>query len=192
MPRTFEEGRGRVRQAEQSPVDPAGEHQPAVEQGLRTALDEAGLKVGRIETEVHAIHKGDRRARRWGPRLADRMVKMGGELVIAVEQPGKGWLVLSAPWPRAEAYLVWRLIWQTLVLYAIMLIPVLWIGRRLSQPLRSLAVGRAHFHARRGRCAGRGTRAAGSARRDRRVQRPPPARLRDARREGPDARRDRP
>lgn len=137
--RLIDANRGRVRRVDTSPVNPAGEHQPTVEQGLRTELEEAGLKVGRIETEVHAINKGDRRTRRWGPRLADRMVKMGGEIVIAVEQPGKGWLVLSAPWPRAEALLVWRLIWQTLVLYAIVLIPVLWIGRRLSQPLRSLA-----------------------------------------------------
>ena len=66
---------------------------------------------------------------------------MGGELIIAVEQPGHGWLVLSAPWPRAEAYLIWRLISQTLILYGIVLLPVLWIGRRTvaaaAQRLRS-------------------------------------------------------
>jgi signal transduction histidine kinase len=143
--RPIDENRGRVRRADVSPVDPAGEHQPAVEEGLRSALAEAGLKVGRIETQVRAIKQGDRRVRRWGPRMADRMIKMGGELVIAVEQPGQGWLVLNAPWPRAEAYLVWRLIWQTLVLYAIVLVPVLWIGRRISQPLRSLAAAARTF-----------------------------------------------
>ncbi|MEO7171095.1 MAG: HAMP domain-containing sensor histidine kinase [Sphingomonas sp.] len=143
--RPADHDRGHVRLAVISPVDPAGEHQPAVEQGLRTALEEAGLKVGRIETEVRAINKGDRRLRRWGPRVAERALKMGGELVIAVEQPGQGWLVLNAPWPRAEAYLIWRLIWQTLVLYAIVLVPVLWIGRRISQPLRSLTAAARAF-----------------------------------------------
>ena len=61
--------------------------------------------------------------------MAERAVRMGGELVIAVEQPGQGWLVLNAPWPRAESYLVWRLIWQTLILYGLVLLPVLWIGQ---------------------------------------------------------------
>jgi signal transduction histidine kinase len=143
--RPFDEGRGRIRQSPNSPVKADGEHQPAVEEGLRTALAEAGLKVGRIETEVRPIHKGDPRLRRWGPRVADRALRMGGELVIAVEQPGQGWLVLNAPWPRAEAYLIWRLIWQTLILYAILLLPVLWIGRRLSQPLRSLSAAARNF-----------------------------------------------
>ena len=141
----IERSRGRVHQADVSPVNPAGEHREDVEQGLRTELAEAGLKVGRIQTEVRDLHRGDPRLRRWNPRAADSAVRMGGELVIAVEQPGHGWLVLSAPWPRAEAYLIWRLLWQTLILFGVVLIPVLWIGRRLSQPLRSLAVAARSF-----------------------------------------------
>ena len=135
----FDGTRGRVRRATASPVNPQAEHQLDVENGLRTELADAGLKVGRIETEIRDFRPGDKRLRRFGPRFAERAVRMGGELVIAVEQPGQGWLVLNAPWPRAEAYLIWRLIWQTLILYGIILLPVLWIGRRLSQPLRSLS-----------------------------------------------------
>ncbi len=141
----FDGTRGRVRRATASPVNPKAEHQADVETGLRTELAEAGLQVGRIETEVRDFHRGDKRLRHWGPRMAERAVRMGGELIIAVEQPGQGWLVLNAPWPRAESYLVWRLIWQTLILYGIVLLPVLWIGRRLSQPLRSLAVAARSF-----------------------------------------------
>ena len=44
--------RGRVRRAAVSPVNPLAEHQPDVEKGLRTELAEAGLTVGKIETEV--------------------------------------------------------------------------------------------------------------------------------------------
>jgi len=143
----IERNRGRLHQADVSPVNPAGEHRPDVEQGLRTELAEAGLKVGQIQTEVRDLHRGDPRLRRWNPAAADRAVRMGGELIIAVEQPGHGWLVLSAPWPRAEAYLVWRLLSQTLILYGIVLLPVLWIGRRLSQPLRSLAVAARNLRA---------------------------------------------
>jgi signal transduction histidine kinase len=142
--RPFYGGR-RIRQAEASPVDPAAEHQKDVEEGLRTALAEAGLKVGRIETEVRDLRAGDPRMRRWGPHMSERAMRMGGELVIAVEQSDGHWLVLNAPWPRAEAYLIWRLVWQTLILYGIVLLPVLWIGRRLSQPLRLLAVAARSF-----------------------------------------------
>lgn len=141
----IERNRGRLRQADVSPVRPTGEHRADVEQGLRAELAEAGLKVGRIETEVRDLRRGDPRLRRWNPAAADRAVRMGGELIIAVEQPGRGWLVLSAPWPRAEAYLIWRLLSQTLILYGIVLLPVLWIGRRLSRPLRSLAVAARNF-----------------------------------------------
>jgi signal transduction histidine kinase len=131
--------RGRVRKMAQSPVDPAGEHRPDVEQGLRSELAEAGLKVGRIQTEVHDIQPGDPRLRRLGRRFAERAMRSGGEVVIAVERPGQDWLVLRAPWPRAEAYLVWRLLWQTLVLWVIVLVPVAWAARRIAKPLRSLA-----------------------------------------------------
>lgn len=141
----FDGSRGRVRRASTSPVREQAEHQPDVEKGLRTELAEAGLTVGRIETEVREFRRDDKRLRHWSPRMAERAVRLGGEVVIAVEQPGQGWLVLNAPWPRDESHLVWRLIWQTLILYGIVLLPVLWIGRRISRPLRGLAVAARGF-----------------------------------------------
>src|SRR3546814_7207183 len=51
-----------------------------------------------------------------------------------------------APWPRGgDSSVIWRLIGQTLILYVIVLIPVLWVGRRISRPLRSLAVAARDF-----------------------------------------------
>uniref|UniRef100_UPI0035A97E63 sensor histidine kinase n=2 Tax=unclassified Sphingomonas TaxID=196159 RepID=UPI0035A97E63 len=64
--------------------------------------------------------------------------RFGAELIIAVEQPGRGWLVMSSPWPRSDWPLLWQLIAQTLILYAVVLLPVLWGARRISQPLQSL------------------------------------------------------
>src|SRR3546814_5925988 len=56
------------------------------------------------------------------------------------------WLVQHAPWPRGgDSSIIWRLIGQTLILYVIVLIPVLWVGRRISRPLRSLAVAARDF-----------------------------------------------
>lgn len=141
----FRADRGRIQQMPTSPVDPNGAHRPEIESGLRTELAEAGLKVGRIETEVRDIRKDDPRLRRVGNTFAERAVRSGGELIIAVEQPGRDWLVLHAPWPRAEAYLVWRLLGQTIVLWIIVLVPVAWATRRIARPLRSLAVATRRF-----------------------------------------------
>ena len=112
---------------------------------MREALGEAGLKVGRIETGVRDIRADSPRLKGLNPRLAQRMIRRGGELLIAVEQPGGNWLVLTSPWPRADMEMIWRTIAQTLILYGIVLLPVLWIGRRISRPLRSLALAARSF-----------------------------------------------
>lgn len=76
--------------------------------------------------------------RRIGPP-ADR------ELIVALEQPGRGWLVLSTPWPEPDPFLLWRLIAQTLILYAAVLLPVMWLSRRISRPLAALAASAETF-----------------------------------------------
>ncbi len=55
-----------------------------------------------------------------------------------MQRKGGGWLVTRSFWPSDGLFLVWRLITQTLILYGIILLPVLWIGRRISRPLRDL------------------------------------------------------
>jgi signal transduction histidine kinase len=145
LPSNRDNGRGRVQLLPASPVNPAGEHRSDVENGLRSELHDAGLEFGRIETEVRDFQPDDRRLRHMGRRFADRARRSGGEVIIAVEQPGQGWYVLRAPWPRAEAYLVWRLFWQTIILWVIVLIPVAWAARRIAKPLRTLAAATRGF-----------------------------------------------
>lgn len=138
-------GGGRVRFAAASPVKPGGRRLSDVEQALRTALAEAGVKAGRIETEVRPIDPRDPRLR-YAPRpRVERLVRAGGELVVAVEQPGGVWLVLGLPWARGDGGIVWRLIAQTLILYGVVLAPLLLAGRRISRPLRGLAVAARTF-----------------------------------------------
>src|SRR3546814_6043416 len=81
------------------------------------------------------------------PRHTARIIRrFGAELLFVAEVPGRGWLVQHAPWPRGgDSSIIWRLIGQTLILYVIVLIPVLWVGRRISRPLRSLAVAARDF-----------------------------------------------
>ncbi len=125
--------RGRVRRIAENPIPAAFERRPEVSALLRERLGELGVTVGRIDTGLRAEGPPppDRRRRRHRLRPENR-------LMIAVEQPGQGWLTLGAPWPSSQAAIVWRLILQTLILYAIVLLPVLWIARRISRSLRAL------------------------------------------------------
>ncbi|WP_445193963.1 HAMP domain-containing sensor histidine kinase [Sphingomonas sp. Tas61C01] len=130
--------RGRVRRFAANPIPPGQPSEPPVERRIRQELNEAGLQVGRIATAVRPIDPRDppfRTLQRHGP---DRLARDNDELVIAVEQPGRGWLVLRAVWPRGDDGIIWRLIGQTLILYGVVLVPVLWVGRRISQGLREL------------------------------------------------------
>ena len=129
----------RLRTARASPVRASGRDAPEVESALRSALAEAGLKVGRIESEIRPLRADNPRLRHVDPARALRLLRAGSELIVAVERPGRDWLVLSVPWSRGEGAIVWRLVGQTLILYGMVLVPLLWAGRRISRPLRALA-----------------------------------------------------
>ena len=127
--RAIQADRGRVRRVAADPVPPDAPRQAAVAAELRRQLVEMGVAVGRVDTGL-VRRAVDPRRRRPGrePEL----------LQIAVEQPGRGWLALAAPWPRPGGRLLVVLLIQTLILYAVILLPVLWIVRRLSRPLETL------------------------------------------------------
>lgn len=131
--------RARLRIEATNPIPPGLRPQPDVEQGIRASLAETGVPVGRIVTAVRRLSPTDPRLARMAPLRAERMRRLGGELMVAVEMPGHGWLVLTSPWPRSDVDIIWRLIAQTLIIYGLVLVPVLWVGARVSRPLRSLA-----------------------------------------------------
>ena len=129
----------RVRLVATSPVAPSGQHVPEVETTLRTALGEAGVKVGAIQTQIVPIQRNDPRLRYVSKPRVERLLRAGAELIVAVERPDGHWLIVSLPWSRGEAEILWRLVAQTIVLYVVALVPLLWAARRISQPLRTLA-----------------------------------------------------
>lgn len=132
--RPIEAKRGRVRRVAADPIRPhPQERHPEVAGELRRQLTDAGVRVGRIEAVVQPRSDEDapRRSRERGTRPMET-------LLIAVEQPGRGWLTIVAPWPRPGPRLVLALLGQTAILYSVVLLPVLWIVRRLSRPLREL------------------------------------------------------
>ena len=131
--------RGRIRRVARDPVPAAarGQH-PEVAAELRRQLTELGIAAGRIDTGL-VTRQPDPSSRRSDDR------PRGVVLMIAVEQPGRGWLTTAAPWPRAGLRLLIALLVQTVILYAIVLIPVLWIARRISRPLARLTAATSAF-----------------------------------------------
>ncbi|MBC3943518.1 HAMP domain-containing sensor histidine kinase [Sphingomonas albertensis] len=133
--------RGRVRRLAANPIPPSGyERHPEVAAELRRQLADQGVTVGRIDTGLQPSTTADTdedrdTRRRNGVRRSNRD---GATLLIALEQPGRGWLTITAPWPQPGWRLLVALLSQTAILYIVVLLPVLWIVRRMSRPLRDL------------------------------------------------------
>ncbi|MES2338535.1 MAG: HAMP domain-containing sensor histidine kinase [Pseudomonadota bacterium] len=140
-----ERPRNRVRLAPASSVRAGTEHVAEAEAAIRTGLVESGVRFARIEAGLRPFQLDPQRERRINDTRRDRIRRNVAELVIAVEQPGRGWLTIAVPWPRAERGVIAQLIAQTLILYGIVLLAVLWIGKRIARPLRTLATAARAF-----------------------------------------------
>lgn len=137
--------RGRAVRVPYNPIAHSLERRSDIEDKLRRSLHEVGLTAGAIVTGVHPLDHNDPRLQRMSRYRSERFRTGGAELLVAVEQPGRGWVVTNVPWQQSDGPIIWRLIAQTLVLYGVVLLPVLWIGRRISRPLRSLATATRQF-----------------------------------------------
>ena len=131
--------RGRIQRVGGDPIDPAFPRRADIAAGLQRALAEAGVKVGRVDTGIGPVGPHAPWLRGVPAANRARFLQDASELRIAVEQPGRGWLFLAEPWGRGDRALLPRLIGQTLILYIVVLLPVLWGGRRITGPLRALA-----------------------------------------------------
>jgi signal transduction histidine kinase len=137
--------RGRVSLTPTNPIPATLSPVAPVAEALTAQLRDANIPVRRIVTGIRPLSPGDRRLRRMPRWQADRLRRYGAELMIAVESPDRGWLSLAVPWPRTERGVVAQLVAQTLILYGIVLLAVLWIGRRIARPLRELATAARAF-----------------------------------------------
>lgn len=129
---------GRVRRVAANPIAPTLERQPKVSEELRTQLAELGVRVARIDTGLQLAADPPPPPPPGAYRVR-HPARPGPTLLIAIEQPGRGWLTVAAPWPNDNQRILWRLFAQTLILYGVVLLPVLWLARRISRPLRALA-----------------------------------------------------
>lgn len=133
---------GRVRRVATDPIPAGTPRYPEVASEVRRQLAELNVPAGRIDTRLIARFDDG------PPRRGD--VGQRGErgiagMQIAVEQPGRGWLVIVAPWSQPGSRLLIALLVQTLIIYALTLLPVLWIAYRISRPLRDLTAAAGAF-----------------------------------------------
>lgn len=134
--------RGRVRRVATAPLPAtAPGRQPEVAAELRRQLAELGIATGRIDTGL-VRRDDDPPGRRGAGRHRGEHPEV---LLIAVQQPGRGWLTVVVPWTQGGSRLLLALLIQTLILYAVILLPVLWIARRISRPLRGLTEAAGSF-----------------------------------------------
>ena len=129
--------RGRAVLLPYNPIAASLERRSDVEERLKRSLREAGLTSGAIVAGVHMLDRNDPRLQRMSRYRSERFRMAGAELLVAVEQPRRGWIVTNVPWQQSDGPIIWRLIAQTLILYGVVLLPVLWIGRRISRPLHA-------------------------------------------------------
>lgn len=142
--------RGRVRRADGDAIPADLPRLPAFADELRDQLREQGMEVGRIDTGVRPWAAIDDAWQARNPmrpgRYRRHVERPEAALLVAIEQPGHGWLALTVAWgDNGGIRLFWRLFAQTLILYAVVLLPVLWIARRISRPLRALTAAAERF-----------------------------------------------
>lgn len=129
--------RGRaIRVLPANPIAADAERLPEVEAGVARAFTDAGRAVPPIAATIRDVEPGS--IERPLDRHERRIIRSGGELLIAAESAPGRWVVLSAPWPQTDRTLIWRLIAQTVIIYVLVLGAVYWIGRRIARPLAEL------------------------------------------------------
>ena len=124
-----------------------GEARPEIERRALAMFSDVGLPMRSVQ-----VFEDDRPAPmrrmdniRMRAMGSDRGEPRGGRLTMAAEYaPGKWVVTQTRAGNRAPRFGGW-LAWQTLILYVIVLLPLLWVGRRLARPLGQLTQSAQQF-----------------------------------------------
>ena len=117
-----------------------GERMHEVEERLRTALAEAGVRAGRVAAA--SLPVGEVPA--WRPKAGEQRPPKD-LLIVSAELPRGRWLNILWPLPRGDSRLAWGVLWQTAIIFAALLLAAIWIGRHAARPLRALEEAAAAF-----------------------------------------------
>lgn len=124
-----------------------GQSRPDIEQRAVTMFADIGLPILTVRVverrEVRPVRRREMmRMRAEGEAPRDRRV---GVLTLAAEYERGKWVVTQArSGDRPPRFGGW-LVGQTLILYVIVLLPLLWIGRRMARPMTQLTASAQQF-----------------------------------------------
>jgi signal transduction histidine kinase len=139
VPRSF-----RVERVAQSPIRPGEPREPQIEKALRGVLIDQDFPVDQLAI-VHRSMDGDRFVRQrldherriLGSRTPDRPA--GRLLLIAAHRSDqKDWFVVRVVEESNQSYIVTSLLWQTVLIYIVMVGVIALVLRRLTRPLAAL------------------------------------------------------
>jgi len=129
-----------------SPIGPDMKPVPGLVSRLSAVLPSYGVRYTRIEAASMAApprpRRVDRLAAEIGGRSNDRVRTLA---VIAIQRSDGQWLSVRVPVPEASSRILASIALQTVVLYLIMLVPLVWLTRRIARSMGVLRDGVAHF-----------------------------------------------
>lgn len=129
-----------------SPIQPGMRPLPGLVSRLEAILPSYGVRYSRIEAATMAApprsRRVDRLAAEIGGRSNDRVRMLA---VIAIQRDDGQWLSVRVPVPEASNRIIASIIVQTVVLYIVMLVPLIWLTRRIARSMGTLREGVAHF-----------------------------------------------
>lgn len=132
----------RVRVAEESGVSPGQARVPALEARIAAGLESLGADIAEVRVaETGVWQREPRRPRPEGVRPPEPR-----PLYLVSARTGSGvWIDVPAIGPREDGWLLGRLLVQTAILYGLVLLAVLWLGRRAARSLGRLTDAAAGF-----------------------------------------------
>jgi signal transduction histidine kinase len=116
----------------------AGRRRPDIEQRAGAMLENAGLEIRSIRAVEQERPHHDRDWREGRGRFMHGFRPPRDALYLSVELASGRWVTAQTRLPRDPPRFLGWLVGQTLVLYVIVLVPLLLVGRRIARPLDDL------------------------------------------------------
>ena len=119
---------------------------PGLVSRLAAILPSYGVSPARIDAALMPAPQRARRIDRLAAEIGGRNERPISQLaVIAIQRPDGQWLSVRVPVPEASVRILATIIGQTVILYLVMLVPLVWLTRRIARSMGTLREGVAHF-----------------------------------------------
>lgn len=129
-----------------NPIRPGMRPVPGLVSRLATILPSYGVEPAQIEAALMPAPPRARRVDRLAAEIGGRSERPVSQLaLIAIQRPDGQWLSVRVPVPEASVRILATIIGQTVVLYLVMLVPLVWLTRRIARSMGVLRDGVAQF-----------------------------------------------